>query len=129
MPYGSYRINIYAQSASPQVTPINVVTGSNTYYYAPLMLLENMSANSTFNPVTFKSEMNFRIWFWNQDVQDAAVKFIQTQYDSSAKASFIQVIPFERVILSTTASFPNSGLYHAIRLDSLSNEPILNVYS
>ena len=60
MPYGSYRINIYAQSSNKQASPTNVV-GSNTYYYAPLMLLEHMSASSSFNQVTLKSEMSFRI--------------------------------------------------------------------
>ena len=108
MPYGSYRINIYAQSSNTQASPTNTA-GSNTYYYAPLMLLDNMSANSSFNKVNLKFEMSFRIWFWTQDVQDAVVKYIQTEYDPSAKASFIQVIPFERVILSTTASSITPG--------------------
>ena len=108
MQYGSSRINIYAQSSNTQATTGSVV-GSNTYYYAPLMIIDNLSAKSTFNTVTLKSEMSFRVWFWTQDVQDAVVNYIQTQYDPSAKASFIQVIPFELVILSTTASSPTPG--------------------
>ena len=102
MPYSNFRVNIFNNTNTLQGN----LKGNNKYYYAPICVLDNLSAVSYFNNVTQRPELNFKIWFWNDDIQSKVVSFIQTQLDSTAKASMVQVIPFEKLTLTTADASP-----------------------
>jgi hypothetical protein len=96
MPYGNKRIKIYEHAANQRnyVAPLSK-NMSSKYYYAPITLLDHKSARSSFNNVTKRAEMEFRIEMWNDDVEQKIIDWIKRELDSAVKESFVQVIPFE----------------------------------
>ena len=110
MPYGNFRIDIYEHSSNQRIRsstsePAEIAKQNLfKYYYAPIVLLDNASAASYFNNFTGQFELTFRVELWNDDVQLKVTNWIKQEIDSSAKASLIQVIPFEKMILANSAS-------------------------
>jgi len=108
VPYGNFRINVYEHSANQR----NAISNENAdnknhlkkFYYAPISLLDHASAISSFNNVTQQAEMRFRIEMWNDAIQKVVTNWIKQEIDSTIKDSFIQVIPFEKLILTTSST-------------------------
>ena len=97
--YGSFLVNIYAHSTN-QMTQ-NVST--NKYFYAPITLLDHKSARSFYNELSRQQEMEFRIELWNDEIKAKVVQWIKENHDSKVNKNFVQVIPFEKLLLSTSS--------------------------
>ena len=78
------------------------------FYYAPISTLDHKSAVSEFNNFTLQPEFRFRVKLWNDQVQKAVTSWIQREINSTAK--FIQVIPFDNIILTSSSSAALSRL-------------------
>ncbi|KAI9563440.1 hypothetical protein GHT06_010903 [Daphnia sinensis] len=98
MEHGSFRIDIYEHADNHKAsTPPN----RHKYFYAPIALLDNKGATSSFNNVTQKAEMRFRIEMWNQN---KVVKYLGQVLGHKVNSHQVQVIPLENVILASTSS-------------------------
>nr|CAH0100531.1 unnamed protein product [Daphnia galeata] len=101
MAYGNFRVDIYEHANNHKST----TTPSNCkYFYAPIALLDHQGATSSFNNVTKKAEMRFRIEMWNDKVQNQVVNYLGKVVGRQVDDHQVQVIPFENVILSSTSS-------------------------
>ena len=109
MQYGNMLLKIYEQAGNQRNA---AETGSSKilkrishskYYYAPITLLDYTSARSLFNNVTNQAEMKFRVEMWNDDVKSKVVDWIIENYDKDVNKNFVQVIPFEKMVLATTS--------------------------
>lgn len=101
MPYKNYRINIYEHSRNPYVT-----ANRKKYFYAPIALLDNRNMTSRRNVITRKTELRFRIEMWNDKVNQEIADFLKNHVDNQTKPHQVQIIPFDRVRLTT--NFPSS---------------------
>jgi hypothetical protein len=90
MAYGNFRVDIYDHANNHKST---TAPSNYKYFYAPIALLDHQGATSSFNNVTKKAEMRFRIEMWNDKVQNQVVNYLGKV-----------VILFENVILSSTSS-------------------------
>ena len=72
MPFGDYRINIYEHAANKDPG----FSGTKRYYYAPIVLVNQQSAYSSFNNVSKEPEMRFRITMWNEPAELEIVKYV-----------------------------------------------------
>ena len=97
VPYSNLRINVYQHSANRKTNSSN---GENKFYYAPIALLDTTSAISSLNNANNQAEIKFRIEMWNEDVQAAVARWIKQEVDDTVKDSLVQVIPFEKLILT-----------------------------
>ena len=101
MAYGNFRVDIYehANNQKSTTTPSNY-----KYFNAPIALLDHQGTTSSFNNVTKKAEMRFRIEMWNDKVQNQVVNYLGKVVGRQVNDHQVQVIPFENVILSSTSS-------------------------
>ena len=72
MPYGTYRVNIYEH----QNNNMPGFNGKKRFFYAPIVLLDHVSAYSVYNNVTKEPEMRFRVEMWNEQVEAEVIKYI-----------------------------------------------------
>ena len=72
MPYGTYRVNIYEH----QNNNMPGFNGTKRFFYAPIVLLDHVSAYSVYNNVTKEPEMRFRVEMWNEQVEAEVIKYI-----------------------------------------------------
>ena len=98
MEYGNFLVNIYAHSANERTNL------SSKYYFAPISLLDHGSAQSFYNNVTIRAQMEFRIELWNDDVKTKVVQWIKDNYDEKVNGNFVQVIPFNQIMLASASS-------------------------
>ena len=110
VPHGDFRVNIYEHAEINQITP-----NRRKYFYTPIALLDHKSAVSDYNNVTNQAEMRFRVEMWNEIVEQEIVNYLSDYLEYEVKPKQIQVIPLEKVILSsivtsTTYSLPNNWL-------------------
>ena len=110
MPYENKRLKIYAHAANHQNKAaalqhtLNKTAKSNSkYFYAPISLLNPKSARSSFNNVTKQAEMEFRVEMWNDDVEAKVSDWIKENHDPQVNTNFVQVIPFEKVIIAASS--------------------------
>jgi len=107
VPYGNFRINVYQHSGNRKTGG----SGENKFYYAPIALLDIYSGVSSFNDATNQAEMKFRIEMWNEDVQAAVARWIKQEVDDTVKDSLVQVLPFEKLILTGSSSSASQQSY------------------
>ena len=96
--------NIYDHSSNQKMES-GTSQVRHKFFYAPITLLDHESATSSFNNLTSTPEMSFRVQLWNDQVQTAVTSWIKREINSTAKDSFIQVIPFEKIVLTSTMAF------------------------
>ncbi|KZS16600.1 Uncharacterized protein APZ42_017143 [Daphnia magna] len=101
MEHGSFRVDIYEHADNHKE---NTLPNRHKYFYAPIALLDNKGATSSFNNVTQKAEMRFRIEMWNQEVQNKVVKYLGQVLGRKVNSHQVQIIPLENVILASTSS-------------------------
>lgn len=103
MPYGNIRVSIYEHSD-------NKVIGKKQhlkkYYYTPITLLDHESAISTFNKVTQRPEMRFRVEMWNQKLENEVIAYLNEFVGETIKHSQVQVLPLEKVVLANSIPSP-----------------------
>ena len=73
MEYGNFLIEIYEHANNHKATTIE---NQKKYFYSPLALLDNKSANSSYNRITNRPEMSFRVEMWNDKVQNEVVQHL-----------------------------------------------------
>ena len=98
MEYGNFLIEIYEHANNHKATTIQ---NQKKYFYSPLALLDNKSANSSYNRITNRPEMSFRVEMWNDKVQNEVVKHLNEIVGHEIKSNKVRVIPLEKVILSS----------------------------
>ena len=98
MEYGNFLIEIYEHANNHKATTIE---NQKKYFYSPLALLDNKSANSSYNRITNRPEMSFRVEMWNDKVQNEVVKHLNEIVGHEIKSNKVRVIPLEKVILSS----------------------------
>ena len=110
MPYENKRLKIYEHAANQhkkaaalQLAWNKTAKSNSKYYYAPISFLDPKSARSSYNNVTKQAEMEFRVEIWNDDVEAKVVDWIKENHDPEVNKNFVQVIPFEKMILATTS--------------------------
>jgi hypothetical protein len=101
MAYGNFRVDIYDHANNHKST---TAPSNYKYFYAPIALLDHQGATSSFNNVTKKAEMRFRIEMWNDKVQNQVVNYLGKVVGRQVNDHQVQVIPFENVILSSTST-------------------------
>jgi hypothetical protein len=101
MPYRNFHVKIYQGSTTP------TSTAAKKFFCSPICLLDNMSVESRFNVVKQQHEVCFRIHFYSEDVEQHVIRYLKDEMDEEVRGSQLQVIPFERVIL--TSSTPTVG--------------------
>jgi hypothetical protein len=99
MPYGSFRVNIYEHANNHKTT---TPPTRYKYFYAPIALLDHKSAVTSFNNVTKQNEVRFRIEMWNDKVESQVVKYLTEFVGQQIQSNQVQVIPLEKVVLSST---------------------------
>lgn len=117
MPYGDFRLNIYEHSINQRPT---TSPSFKRYFYDPIALLDHNSANIRYNNATEVTEMFFRIEMWNENVQSEVVKYLSDFIDQEIRSNQIQVIPFEKVVLTSTkpsAAYSLSTNWQPYRLE------------
>jgi hypothetical protein len=98
MPYGSFRVNIYEHANNHKTT---TPATRYKYFYAPIALLDQ-SAVTSFNNVTKQNEVRFRIEMWNDKVESQVVNYLTEFVGQQIQSNQVQVIPLEKVVLSST---------------------------
>ena len=98
MEYGNFLIEIYEHANNHKATTIE---NQKKYFYSPLALLDNKSANSSYNRITNRPEMSFRVEMWNDKVQNEVVQHLNEIVGHEIKSNKVRVIPLEKVILSS----------------------------
>lgn len=101
MEHGSFRVDIYEHADNHKE---NTLPSRHKYFYAPIALLDNKGATSSFNNVTQKAEMRFQIEMWNQEIQNKVVKYLGQVLGRKVNSHQVQIIPLENVILASTFS-------------------------
>nr|CAH0111139.1 unnamed protein product [Daphnia galeata] len=99
MPYGSFRVNIYEHANNHKTT---TQPTRFKYFYAPIALLDHKSAVTSFNNVTKQNEVRFRIEMWNDKVESQVVNYLTEFVGQQIQSNQVQVIPLEKVVLSST---------------------------
>jgi hypothetical protein len=98
MEYGNFRIEIYEHAHNHKAT---TNASQKKYFYSPLALLDNKSAESSYNRITKQSEMRFRVEMWNDKVQNEVVKHLNQIVGQDIKSNQVAIIPLEKVILTS----------------------------
>nr|CAH0101326.1 unnamed protein product [Daphnia galeata] len=98
MEYGNFLIEIYEHAHNHKTT---TTASQKKYFFSPLALLDNKSAESSFNNVTKRSEMRFHVEMWSDKVQKEVVKHLNEIVDHEIKSNQVRVIPLEKVILTS----------------------------
>ena len=116
MQYGNMVLKIYqhasnqqknADASLPSTSPLSGAMKKSSlskYYYAPITLMDHRSARSSYNNVTKQAEMEFRVEMWNDDVKTKVAEWIKANHDTEVNENFVQVIPFEKMVLATTSN-------------------------
>ena len=92
MPYQQFRITIYKSSCQSSL--------HDQYFYSPIAILNPESASSGFDHISQHAEVRFQIEFWSRDIENCVVHYLQEVYTTDIKASNVQLIPFDLVLLS-----------------------------
>ena len=114
MPFGNFRVNVYEHLDNQKAAP-----NRKRYFYAPIALLDQKSAISVFNDVTNQAEMRFRVELWNEKVETDVAKYLIKIVGEPVKTHQVQVIPFEKVILTnkeTRSSYSLPTTWSLIKL-------------
>jgi hypothetical protein len=98
MEYGNFLIEIYEHANNHKAT---TTASQKKYFYSPLAILDHKSAESSYNNVTKRSEMRFRVEMWNDKVQNEVVKYLNEIVGQEIKSNQVRVIPLEKVILTS----------------------------
>jgi hypothetical protein len=116
MEYDNFRIDIYENANNHKAT----TASQKKYFYSPLALLDNKSAESSYNNVTKRSEMRFRVEMWSDKVQNEVVKHLNEIVDHEIKSNQVAIIPLEKVILTSHST--HSRLFAFTWVDELWQE-------
>jgi hypothetical protein len=98
MEYGNFRIEIYEHANNHRAA---TTASQKKYFYSPLSLLDHKSAESSYNNVTKRWEMKFRVEMWNDKVQNEIVKYVNEIVGQDIKSNQVAIIPLEKVILTS----------------------------
>ena len=98
MPYRNFHVKIYQGSTTP------TSTAAKKLFCSPICLLDHMSVESRFNVVKQQHEVRFRIHFYSEDVEQHVIRYLKDEMDEEVRGSQLQVIPFERVILTSSTT-------------------------
>ena len=98
MEYGNFRIEIYEHSNNHKTA---TTASQKKYFYSPLALLDHKNAESSYNNVTKRSEMRFRVEMWSDKVQNEVVKHLKIIVGQEIKSNQVAIIPLEKVILTS----------------------------
>ena len=102
--YGHYAINIYGHATNKQPT---TKAEEKRYFYTPIARLDHLGATSSYNNVTRRVELRFRVELWNDDVQSQVVKFTsELTKNPSLGSGQVRVLPMEKVMLFSRISSP-----------------------
>jgi hypothetical protein len=115
MEYGNFGIDIYEHTSNRKQ---NTSLGYCKYYFSPIALLDHESAVSFFNNVTKQPEMRFLIEMWNPKLKNEVIKYLSKLLKHHIYEEQVQVIPFDKVILTSTpssSSFSLSSEWKTIR--------------
>ncbi len=97
MPFGGFRVKIYEHIKNNKS---NEASTRKRYFYAPIALLDHMSAISIFNDITNQEEVRFRIEFWNEKVDSEVANYLSKIVREQVETHQVEVLPFEKVILT-----------------------------
>ena len=100
-------LKIYEHAANQhnKAAELNKTTrSSGKYFYTPISLLDTESARSSYNNVTNRTELEFRVEMWNDDVEAKVSDWIKENHDPQVNTNFVQVIPFEKMVLPVRIS-------------------------
>ena len=105
--YANFRVNIYEHARNNNNKQTHRCDIENKkYYYTPIAMLDSQSADSSYNNVTNRPEMTFSIELWNDQIEKTVTDWVQRKFgdSSSVYENQIQVIPFEKLILTSSSS-------------------------
>ena len=113
--YGNYRIVVYAHTKNNYETATsNTTPSTNRYFYTPLSLLNHKTAVSLFNNnanEAQKYQVTFDVEMWNDDLQKAVVDWIRRARDKNVNEDLVEIIKFEKVMLSFSCTTCFSARY------------------
>lgn len=102
--YNDFLVNIYEHSGNRRLTEMDQNSKLRKYFYAPLALLNVLSARCFKNEIMDQFEMEFHIELWNDAIQKQVTTFINAEFDQHVMDSSIQIIPFKELILTSSSS-------------------------
>ena len=85
MPYMNFQVKIYQGNMTPSQT------APSKYFFSPLCLLDHQSPESIFNQVTCQTEVKFKVYFYNADLEDRIIKYFRKELGKAVKPSQLQV--------------------------------------
>lgn len=106
MPYSHYGLNIYQHSENS----LQPDESKRRYYYIPICEMNHRSAVSSYNNVTRKREVNFRIEMWNEALEKKVLDYTSMLAGHSLKPEQIRVLPLEKILLSSSTPPDNYEL-------------------
>lgn len=97
MTYRDFGLKVYEHIKNPLTTE----TSQKRYFYTPIALLDHKSANVKFNKLTKRVEMRFPVEMWSDQLQSEVVNYIPQIVGHEVKSFQVQVLAFEKVLLTT----------------------------
>ncbi|KAI9554810.1 hypothetical protein GHT06_020087 [Daphnia sinensis] len=97
VPYLDYSIAVYESLDSSVKTEAKKIK----YFYTPVVLLDPRSAKYQYHQLIEKHTVIFDVTLWDDDIQQRVVSYLNEEMKLNADKSQINVIPFEKLILTT----------------------------